>query len=330
MRFATVAAVLATLVVTPAHGEAGSPDGSARETLTEAWWTGPLLAANASTLPAGHLYFEPYLYDLIPYARFDANGHSHPTARENDFGSLSYLNYGLYDRFTIGMIPRFGYISVSDGSSAGVGVGDVTLQAQLRLLQFEPGHRTPTVSINVQETLPTGRYERLARPSDGFGAGAETTTLSVFSQTYLWMPNGRIVRARLNLSYAISNRVGLQDISVYGTAVGFRGHANPGNSAYADLAFEYSITSAWVAAIDVWYEHDNSTDVFGRYLSSEGHAPLPSLALASGSGAETIVAPAVEYNFSARFGVIVGSRAIIAGRNETATVAPVVALSCFF
>lgn len=330
IRFATMAAVLTILVGTPAGRAADSPDATSRESLTEAWWTGPLLAANASTLPAGHLYFEPYLYYLIPYAHFDADGHPHAVTHQNELGSLSYLNYGVTDGFTIGMIPRFGYYWFSGGSSDGVGAGDLTVQAQMRLLQFQAGHRTPTLSINVQQSLPTGRYDRLARPSDGLGSGAETTTLSMFSQTYLWMPNGRIVRARLNLSYAISDHVELQDISVYGTATGFRGRAIPGSSAYADLAFEYSITSAWVAAFDLWYEHDDSTEVFGAYLLPDGRPALPRVALASGSGVEVIMAPAVEYNFNARFGVIVGSRAVVAGRNETASVAPVVAVSCFF
>jgi hypothetical protein len=49
----------------------------------------------------------------------------------------------------------------------------------------------------------------------------------------------------------------------------------------------------------------------------------------SGPGWELIVAPALEYNWNARIGVIVGSRIIGAGKNETATVAPVIAFSYF-
>ncbi|MGH8303011.1 MAG: transporter, partial [Steroidobacteraceae bacterium] len=37
-----------------------------QETMDEAWWTGPLLAPNAATLPHGHWLVEPYLYDVMP------------------------------------------------------------------------------------------------------------------------------------------------------------------------------------------------------------------------------------------------------------------------
>ena len=49
----------------------------------------------------------------------------------------------------------------------------------------------------VEETFPTGQYDRLGdRPSNGFGAGAYTTMVGVNSQTYFWMPTGRILRMR--------------------------------------------------------------------------------------------------------------------------------------
>jgi hypothetical protein len=48
-----------------------------RQALDEAWWTGPLLASGASTLPKGRALIEPYLYDSKPYGRIDADGDRH-------------------------------------------------------------------------------------------------------------------------------------------------------------------------------------------------------------------------------------------------------------
>ena len=39
------------------------------------------------------------------------------------------------------------------------------------------------------------------------------------------------------------------------------------------------------------------------------------------------VAPALEYNFSSSFGVIMGARIFAAGENKTATVTPVIAFN---
>jgi hypothetical protein len=300
---------------------------SPRESLDEAWWTGPLLAANASTLPPGHFLVEPYIYDSLPYAHFDSHGIARDVARANDFGSQSYVNYGLVEGFTVGLIPRFGYDQPRNGeSSSGIGAGDLSVQAQYRLANFREGHWLPTISVNVMETLPTGEYDRLDRSSDGFGAGAYTTTLSLYSQSYFWLSNGRILRARFNLAYSMSGRVNIEDASVYGTTPGFHGHATPGDTAVADLAFEYSATRHWVLALDLWYERDAATTVFGSGLPNGNELPL---AFQSGSGVGRLlyVAPAVEYNWTSRVGVIFGFRLAAAGRNETATITPVVAIN---
>lgn len=306
------------MALTPSHAWAEI----ARQSLDDAWWTGPLLAPTAGTLPVGHFLFEPYFYDAVPTAAVDAAGHSHPVPRANNFGSQSYLLYGLADRFTVGLIPRFGFKDADGGlGSAAVNAGDLTLQAQYQLTGFEEGGLLPTISVNLSETLPAGAYDRLDRFSDGFGAGAYTATLSLYSQTYFWMPNGRILRTRFNLSYALPDTVDLMDRSVYGTMPGFRGHASPGASVVADLAFEYSIDRNWVAAVDFWAEQDENTRVTGRYPGA------PRMVSDLGRARLLYVAPALEYNFSSTFGIILGARIFAAGENQTATVTPVIAFN---
>ena len=293
-----------------------------RQALDEAWWTGPLLASGASTLPEGRALIEPYLYNAKPYGRIDANGDRHDTPDEDNWGSQTYLLYGVTDTFTAGLIPRFGYRWAGGRSSSGVGLGDLTLQGQYRLTQYREGGRTPTISVVLQETLPTGRHDKLDnRPNDGFGSGAYATTLGVNSQTYFWTPNGRILRTRLNLAYTQSAEAKVRGMSVYGTPAGFSGRARPGDSFNVDLAFEYSITRQWVAAIDLAYQRDASAHAFGTKADGtafERRSPV-SQAL--------ILAPAIEYNMTSTVGVIVGARIIPAGRNTTASVTPVIAIN---
>jgi hypothetical protein len=293
-----------------------------RQAMEESWWTGPLLAASPSTLPQGHFLVEPYLFDVITYARHDTEGNRIGVPHENDFGSQSYVLYGVTDRITAGIIPRFGYEKSSQGpSSPGAQVGDLTLQAQYRLTQFHEGSWVPTLSFVVGETLPTGKYDKLDQhPGDGFGAGAYTTILSLYSQEYFWLRTGRILRMRLDLSYALSNKVGLQGVSVYGTGNGFSGHARPGDSFTGDLSGEYSLTRNWVLALDVVYEHDASTTVTGDNL-----APV-----SSGASWSVGFAPGIEYNFNSRIGIIAGARLIPIGRNTGISVTPVAALNMVF
>jgi hypothetical protein len=304
-----------------------------RQSMDNAWWTGPLLAASASTLPRGHFLVEPYLYDVIAYGHYTTRGRRVSVPHENDLGSQSYLLYGLVDRVSIGLIPRFGFREESQGpSSSGIGIGDLSLQAQYRLTQFREGHWVPTTSIVLAETFPTGRYDRLDRhPADGFGAGAHTTTVSLYSQDYFWLSTGRILRTRLNLSYAFSNKVALKGASVYGTNAGFEGRASPGDSFTADSSWEYSVTRNWVLALDVVYEHDASTSVVGNASSSRnGGTLLSEVQESSGMSRSLGFAPAVEYNWNARIGVIAGVRVIPIGHNASATVTPVAAINMVF
>ncbi|TCS12313.1 transporter [Caulobacter sp. BK020] len=318
-RLALVSLLAGVALAAPAFAQDAAP---VRQSLDDAWWTGPILATGASTLPKGRALIEPYLYDAKPYGAIDGQGKRHAAPSADNYGSQTYLLYGVTDTFTAGLIPRFGYRRAGGRSSSGVQLGDLTVQGQYRLAQWKEGGRTPTLSLMLQETLPTGRHDRLdTRPNDGFGSGAYATTVGLNSQTYFWTPNGRILRTRLNVAYTVSGHAEVEGASVYGTPAGFTGRARPGDSFNVDLAFEYSMTRRWVAALDLAYQRDAATTVSGvdgAGAAYERRAPV-SQAL--------ILAPAIEYNFSPAVGVIVGARIIPAGRNVTASVTPVIAVN---
>jgi hypothetical protein len=296
----------------------GVANANTNQPRDDAWWTGPLLAASPGSLTPGHFLIEPYLFDAIPQGHFDNDGQRHPAPHANEFGSQSYLLYGLTNNVGVGLIPRFGFNDVSVGrDSSKLGVGDLSVQAQYGLTKFQEGSWIPTTALVVQETLPTGKYDRLGdRPADGLGLGTYSTNLALYSQYFFWMPNGRILRTRLDLSYQISGSAGVRDVSVYGTDGGFRGRARPGNVAVVDAAGEYSMTQHWVLAMDVLYEHDGSTHVHGAGLDFD-----------SGQSHTWSLAPAIEYNFNSRVGIIAGAKLTVAGRNATAVLIPVAAVN---
>src|ERR1700735_281997 len=81
------------------------PSLTLRQSQDDAWWTGPMLANSAGTLPPGHFLIEPYIYDVS-------------SAHSNSYGSRAYVFYGLANRLTVGMIPIVGYSTVSGGKSS--------------------------------------------------------------------------------------------------------------------------------------------------------------------------------------------------------------------
>lgn len=314
----------------PDPSDTSGQSSAARQSRDDAWWTGPLLAASAGTLAPGHFLIEPYVFDAITRGHYDNEGTRHPGPHANDFGSQSYVLYGLTDRVSAGFIPRFGFNEPGEGrGSSNVGVGDLTVQAQYGLTRFAEGSWVPATAFVLQETLPTGKYDRLGdHPADGLGAGVYSTTLSLYSQYFFWMPNGRILRTRLDLSYSVGGSADVRDVSVYGTGDGFHGRARPGNSAVVDAAWEYSITRNWVLALDLLYEHDSNTHISGRNPQSPATGTAAAVVeLNSGPGHTWSVAPAIEYNFNSRVGLIAGAKLTVAGRNAAALVIPVAAIN---
>jgi hypothetical protein len=294
-----------------------SPAARAREALADAWWTGPLLAPSAGTLPRGHVLVEPYLYDVIQYGSYDRSGALTYAAHANDFGSLTYVIYGLTDRVSVGLIPTVGYNTSAGAPGGGIGLGDLGLLAQYRLAQYKVGRWTPTTSIAVQETFPTGAYQNLGdRPNIGIGAGVYSTKISLYTQTYLWMPNGHIMRLRLNFSQTISGNAAVNGVSVYGTGRDFRGSSRPGIATTIDAAEEYSITRNWVFAFDLVYVYSANTQLSG----ATGITNL-------GDSHSFELAPAIEYNWTANAGIIAGVRLLPAGRNTAASITPAMAIN---
>jgi hypothetical protein len=296
---------------------ASPPAPLTEESMSDAWWTGPMLANSAETLPPGHFLFEPYLYDI----------HS---ANTDSLGSRTYILYGLVNRLSIGIIPVFGYNRVDNGpNSSRIGMGDITVQAQYRLTEFQPGSAMPTTAIELQETLPTGKYDQLGnRPSDGLGSGTYTTTLAFNSQMYFWLPNGRILRMRFDVSEAFSRSARVQGVSVYGTGPGFQGSVKPGNGFFADLSFEYSLTEHWVLALDAIYSQNGNTRVAGEDMLDPSNIPYPqNVRLNSGTSEAFGLAPAIEYNWSSALGVLLGTRVTFGGHNSVDTVTPAIAVN---
>ncbi len=317
--FATIAILCALAFVSNIEAAQQAPleCTESRQSLADAWWTGPMLANSAGTLPRGHILVEPYFYDV----------HS---AHSDSFGTRSYVLYGLFNKLTVGFIPITSFNEASGTpSSSRIGMGDLTLVAQYGLTKSHDHSWIPATAINIQQSFPTASYDHLGnRPNNGFGSGVYTTTLALNSQKLFWLPNGRILRMRFDISQSFSSSANVQDVSVYGTATGFRGTAAPGRSSGVDAAWEYSLTRHWVLALDLTYGHSSNTRVSGyNILDSTGAENPPSIVMNLGSSEAFGLAPAIEYNLNSNLGILLGTRIIPFGHNTTPSITPAVAIN---
>lgn len=324
-------AALTLLAVACAPAVNAQPnDADTRQSTGDALFTGPLNAANATSLPAGHWNIEPYVLDSIQYAQFDNDWNSSNTQNSHAYRSVTLLEYGFTDRLTIALLPSFGYNDTDGGSSShGVQLGDMTLRMQYMIHQFQEGSWLPTVGLSYAQGFPIGKYDGLGdHPADGLGSGVLTSTFGLFTQDYFWLPNGRILRARLNFTYTMADAdASVAGVSVYGTGPGFNGQIETGNTFSTDLAFEYSLTRHWAPAIDIVYSHSDGSSTRGTQALNGVTTALRSR---SGSSESISVAPAIEYNWNSHYGLIAGADVVVAGRNTAKTVTPQAALNIYY
>ncbi|MCL6699568.1 hypothetical protein LZ496_12340 [Sphingomonas sp. NSE70-1] len=280
-----------------------------RTAMKGARWTGSLLSSNAETLPTGHFYTEPYFYDVI------TGGNHYP-------GSSGFYQYGLAERFTVGVQPKFAFGTRRPNRE--FNVGDLKLLTQFRLTRFTPEKRIPTIAIVAQESLPIGKHDKLGLREDGHGSGSFATEVGVNVQHYFLLRNGRLLRGRINFLKSFPHGADVADRSVYGTQPGFRGRAKPGSKTTMIAAVEYSLAREWVLAFDVIRESTAQTGLKGRYGTG---SPIDQTLPARRSIG---FAPAVEYSWSDTSGVLLGVWISPKGLSSPSSVVPAIAYSRFW
>lgn len=285
---------------------AARADETVQQSRSDAWWTGPMLAVSPTGPGEGHALTESYLYDQMA-------DHS------QSYRSFNYLLYGLNDHFTLGVIPIFG-VNAAEGAHAHFGMSDLTFQALYTLADFDPKTQLPAIAVAFRQSIATGKYDRLNELTEAFGAGSGATSLGLFTQDYFWLPNGRILRMRLDALASVSAEAHITDASIFGTLPGFVGRARPGDAVSLDASFEYSLTRSWVIATELLYDHGDITHVDGMSMSQPVQFNLGS---SDGFG----LAPALEYSWSANWGMLLGTRILPSGHNRPFSVTPAIALN---
>ena len=263
----------------------------------EAWFTGSLNSTGAKALPEGHFLAEPYLAEAIGPSR-------------HMLQSLNLLLYGVTDELTVGIVPRFSWRDQA-------GIGDLTARIQYRFTDYDEASGRPALALVINQDLPSGKYDRLGS-RDATGGGAYTTHLGLLADDYLTI-DGRPLRLRLNLSAGASAPVGLEDRSVYGTPDGFKGRARPGMVYDATFALEYSLSTRWAAALDISYDRGDATRIDGGAFRA-----------ASPIRQSADLVPAIEYNWTAYTGLIVGVQLPAWQHGTPRVIFPMAALNCVF
>lgn len=291
------------------------------------WYTGSLVSPASAKDHAGDAGIEPYYTYSQPIGYYDAHGISHPQhPRQQLFSNSTMWKYGITDYLSIQAhtVISYGW-KRNAGHSSGPKFGDFPVDLIWRFLNPNPKRYIPGLNLFAGMVFPTGDYSRLGHGQDGVGAGSYVFRTALLSQSTYQLPGHHALRLRVwNWFRRALNAAALRDTTSYGTMVGFRGKGRPGMSGQTGFSLEYGVNRQWVLAIDVARDWANGSRVWGhtrtgQYMDRTG----------SSSG-DWQVAPALEYNWNARWGVIAGASVYYAGHNTSVKIAPQVAINTVF
>lgn len=280
------------------------------------FYTGPLLAPSAHTVPKGKVNVQPYLFWQKVYGAYDRKWKQKHVASTVTLQSLVIAQYGLTNFMDINLSTQGVYKQF--GNQHGYNLGDSTATVGFELLSDFLNTGWPACAVEVGAIFPTGHFEKLndrRLGTDFAGGGAYAGTISLNFQKSFNKIFRRAVDPlkyhpflfRWSFGYEIPGKVNVKGINAYGGANNTNGKVTPGQTFTTIFAWEYSFTKQWVFATDWQYTASQKTTFYGI----DGGAKVGGPANQNWS-----VAPAIEFNMNSNFGALVGVWFSIGGRNS--------------
>lgn len=297
-------------------------------TYSAPWYTGPLLAPSGKTIPRGHIDLETYAFYTENTGRFDRHWKLIESPSSQSIQINPLFSYGLTSNMDLQFSLPY-TINRSQGQS-GKHIGDVFALLGFQALEQKESAWRPDLRLTIQQIFPTGRFDDLNPTNlgtDVTGVGSYQTTFGLNFQHLNTLFQRYYLRKRLSLTYLYAAPVHIRGHTSYGGNAETNGSISPGNMASIDLAGELSLTQNWVLVMEGFYFKRNASNFTGNPgLNSEG---LP-LTIGNDIIQEFSLAPAIEYNFSANYGLIAGVWFSVKGKDAPDFMSTIIALNAFW
>src|SRR3990167_5660368 len=140
---------------------------------TTPWFTGPLLAPSAHTIPPGHINVEPYIYFFVSQGIYNQNKQFKSLPNFYTLLEQASIQIGLNSFLDCQITPQLFY-QFSQGERS-VQPGDLPIGLNILLLNDSPGTHCPAIKLSIATTFPFGKFEQLSatkHKSDGVGSGS--------------------------------------------------------------------------------------------------------------------------------------------------------------
>ena len=329
--FVALLLALALVALTPAFA-------ADRESLGDAWWTGPLQTPSANTIPKNHWYIETYFVAEQDNGVYGNNGTKYGAnsaaahalgmpGYDNNYNQETLMTYGVANNFNAQILTEFGGTQGGTGvaTSPGISVELVRIRTPYRLVKYKEGKPWPSFTVVPEVNVPVGG-ESVWKPGIGFWA------IRPF-----WLPNGRILRPRVsediwfpkggkNVSTASNPACLVNNVAATTCSLDTAKYAK------TQIGVEYSLTKKWVPAFDFvignYGGQNKYNGVAAQGITGFTAAGVPVMGALAGTRGYAID-PALEYNFTDNTGIIFGVEVTVGGTNAGSYIAPQIALQWF-
>lgn len=262
-----------------------------------------------------HPVVAPYLGFVTIYGNYDDQWNF--KGDSNTYSITPYLELllGINDHIGVDVYASF-ISSFKKGQSA------TNLQDTIVLLGFQVARDTPNTWIPdirfiIQETFPSGSYQRLDPKKlgvDSTGFGSFQTGFNVVAQKLFHLEQHFLV-LKWTLAYLFPAPVHVKGLNAYGGGKGTRGKIFPGQILMFYFSGEYSITQNWAFAWDIYLEYQGKSTFSGNPGKSSSGVRN---SIGTGPMVQISVSPQIEYNFSSKNGLLFAVWSTIFGRNSPA------------
>ena len=278
------------------------------------WFTGNLISSGGTVVPRGSFVFQPYFFATVNYGTFNSHWRARSTPKLTSYIEEFPVWVGMTGWMDCNIFPEV-MTNVQEGKSY-TGFSDLPLGFSFQILDPEAS-RFPGIRLIINETLPTGKYQKLSpRKAEvqAIGQGLLATNLSLVFYKLVHLKGIYYFTSTFSVQYSIAPPVHLKGFNSYGGGFGTDGRLSPGNKTNVIYSFEVTLSKHWAFAMDNIYAHTNSNRFSGERGVDEHGNPAE---ISEVSTEQFSFAPAIEYNLNESLGFMAGAWFAPFGRNST-------------
>lgn len=285
-------------------------DGFAEGTSYTPWFTGPIFVPAPTNADPRHPVLQPAAFFVCTYGTYGSDWKVEKQQNKWTISPQLYLDAGFTEKLGIELVAAA--TSNFQGGRTSTHFQDTILLLGYQISNDEKDSWVPDFRIMIQETFPTGKYQKLKLENQGIDSTGQGSfqTGPAFAMRKIFTLSGQEFSLYWSAGYLFPTMVDVKGLNAFGGASDTKGKVRPGQGLFNFISGEYSITQNWVFAFDTVFFLQRKSHFSGtRGSTQEVNLPLTF---------QFSVAPEVEYNFSANAGLIAGVWFSAFGKNSSA------------